>query len=128
MPDEQPRYYDRSDDKPERPKQKATKSLKNQIHEYGRIGVIIILILVIIFLSLYILKSKKDDYAVNTPANHIEKEMPPRYLAFGDMTKFQNSSFHDDVNDLRKNIDALNNGQLLLERKIHPILQEEHLM
>jgi type II secretory pathway predicted ATPase ExeA len=128
MPDEQPRYYDRSEDKPERPEQKTAKSLKNQILEYGRIGVIVILILVIIFLSLYILNSKKDDFALNSPANQIEKEMPSRYLAFGDMTKFQNNSFHDDLNNLRGSLKTLNNEQLLLERKIQPILQGEHLM
>lgn len=128
MPDEQPRYHDRSEDKPERPEQKTTKSLKNQILEYGRIGVIIILILVIIFLSLYIFKSKNDNYVSKAQHNQIEKEMPPRYLAFEDMTKFQNNSLHDDLNNRRGSLKNLNNEPLLYKRKIQPILQGEHLM
>jgi hypothetical protein len=128
-PHENSEYSDRFEGNTEkRDKQKFTKTMTDKIHEYGRIGVIVILILIIIFLSLYIFTSKSDKYVSEIQHNQIEKEMPSRYLAYGNMPNIQNRFSQDDLDNLKGGSDNLSNEQLPFERKIHPVLQDENLM
>ena len=127
-PYEYSEYAARFENNVERDKQKPTKSMKDKKFEYGRIGVIVILILIIILLTVYIFTSKTDKYVSEIQHNQIEMEMPSRYLAYENIPSMQNRFSQDDFDNLPGGSDNLSNEQLLFERKIHPVLQDENLM